>query len=153
MNTTERPGVVALVTDALGRSADLIQTEIRLARVELGEKAEALIPAVDIFEDSNGITLRADLPGVSRDRLDIQVEDDTLTIAGPALALVLGSGFEGAVAEMRLAAEIPFSKLPGFPLPAVPGHAGRRHSSVRRVDGGAADARRRLRRSPRRQRM
>lgn len=42
MNTTERPGVVALVTDALGRSADLIQTEIRLARVELGEKAEAL---------------------------------------------------------------------------------------------------------------
>ncbi|WP_289297636.1 phage holin family protein [uncultured Reyranella sp.] len=42
MNTTERPGVVALVTDALGRSAGLIQTEIRLARVELGEKAEAL---------------------------------------------------------------------------------------------------------------
>ena len=42
MNTTERPGMVALVTDALGRSADLIQTEIRLARVELGEKADAL---------------------------------------------------------------------------------------------------------------
>lgn len=42
MNTPERPGVVALVTDALGRSADLIQTEIRLARVEIGEKAEAL---------------------------------------------------------------------------------------------------------------
>ncbi|TAJ92837.1 MAG: phage holin family protein [Reyranella sp.] len=46
MNTTERPGVVALVTDALGRSADLIQTEIRLARVELGEKAEALKTSV-----------------------------------------------------------------------------------------------------------
>ena len=42
MNTTERPGVVALVTDALGRSADLIQTEIRLARVEIGEKADAV---------------------------------------------------------------------------------------------------------------
>lgn len=42
MNTPERPGVVALVTDALGRSADLIQTEIRLARVEIGEKAEAV---------------------------------------------------------------------------------------------------------------
>lgn len=41
MNTTERPGVVGLVTDALGRSADLIQTEIRLARAELGEKADA----------------------------------------------------------------------------------------------------------------
>lgn len=46
MNTTERPGVVALVTDALGRSADLIQTEIRLARVELGEKADALKASV-----------------------------------------------------------------------------------------------------------
>ncbi|MFN4015855.1 MAG: phage holin family protein [Reyranella sp.] len=46
MNSTERPGVVALVTDALGRSADLIQTEIRLARVELGEKAEALKTSV-----------------------------------------------------------------------------------------------------------
>ena len=46
MNSTERPGVVALVTDALGRSADLIQTEIRLARVELGEKADALKTSV-----------------------------------------------------------------------------------------------------------
>jgi hypothetical protein len=46
MNTTDRPGVVALVTDALGRSADLIQTEIRLARVELGEKADALKTSV-----------------------------------------------------------------------------------------------------------
>ena len=46
MNTTERPGMVALVTDALGRSADLIQTEIRLARVELGEKADALKTSV-----------------------------------------------------------------------------------------------------------
>lgn len=42
MNTAERPGVVALVSDALLRSADLVQTEIRLARAELGEKAEAL---------------------------------------------------------------------------------------------------------------
>ncbi len=46
MNTTERPGVVTLVTDALGRSADLIQTEIRLARVEVGEKVEALKASV-----------------------------------------------------------------------------------------------------------
>lgn len=46
MNNTERPGVVSLVTDALGRSADLIQTEIRLARVEIGEKADALRTSV-----------------------------------------------------------------------------------------------------------
>ncbi|MDI1266369.1 MAG: phage holin family protein [bacterium] len=37
----ERPGIATLVTDALSRSADLLQTEFRLARAELGEKAEA----------------------------------------------------------------------------------------------------------------
>ena len=46
MNTPERPGVVGLGTDALARSADLIQTEIRLARVEIGEKADALRTSV-----------------------------------------------------------------------------------------------------------
>ena len=39
--TADRPGVVALVADALSRSADLVQAEFHLARAELGEKAEA----------------------------------------------------------------------------------------------------------------
>ncbi len=60
----------------------------------------ALIPAVDIFEDSNGITLRADLPGVARDRLDIQVEDDTLTIAGDA-AIEMPEGMKPLYADVR----------------------------------------------------
>ena len=38
----DRPGIATLVADALSRSADLLQTEFRLARAELGEKAEAL---------------------------------------------------------------------------------------------------------------
>lgn len=42
MSGQERPGIVNLVADALSRSADLLQTEFRLARAELGEKAEAL---------------------------------------------------------------------------------------------------------------
>ena len=41
-----------------------------------------LTPAVDVFENKQGITLLADLPGVSKDKLDIQVEADTLTIEG-----------------------------------------------------------------------
>ncbi len=40
----------------------------------------ALTPPVDVIEDSAGITLYADLPGVSRDKLQLQVEADTLTI-------------------------------------------------------------------------
>ncbi|MGJ7568404.1 Hsp20/alpha crystallin family protein [Variovorax sp. GB1R11] len=40
----------------------------------------ALTPAVDVVEDAAGITLYADLPGVSRDKLNLQVEAATLTI-------------------------------------------------------------------------
>jgi HSP20 family molecular chaperone IbpA len=40
----------------------------------------ALTPPVDVIEDSGGITLYADLPGVSRDKLGLDVASDTLTI-------------------------------------------------------------------------
>lgn len=43
-----------------------------------------LQPPVDISEDADGISLVADLPGVSRDRLNIHVDRDTLTIEGEA---------------------------------------------------------------------
>lgn len=42
------------------------------------------VPAVDIFEDPAGITLIADLPGVSKERLRINVESDVLQIEGEA---------------------------------------------------------------------
>ncbi|MGC1818705.1 MAG: Hsp20/alpha crystallin family protein, partial [Casimicrobiaceae bacterium] len=37
-----------------------------------GRSDAALIPPVDVIEDSAGITLRADLPGVPRDKLSLQ---------------------------------------------------------------------------------
>lgn len=37
-----RPGVVTLLTAALAQSADLVQTEFRLARAEMAEKLAAL---------------------------------------------------------------------------------------------------------------
>jgi len=40
----------------------------------------ALTPPVDVIEDANGITLYADLPGVSREKLNLHIESDTLTI-------------------------------------------------------------------------
>ena len=39
-----------------------------------------MAPPVDIFENRHGITLYADLPGVARDKLDVRVQDGTLTI-------------------------------------------------------------------------
>jgi HSP20 family molecular chaperone IbpA len=48
------------------------------------KKGAAIVPAVDIYEDAHGITLWADLPGVSRDRLKVQVQDGNLFIEGEA---------------------------------------------------------------------
>jgi purine-nucleoside phosphorylase len=42
----------------------------------------------------------------------------------PRLAIVLGTGFESALAELRVAQKIPYARIPGFRQPAVPGHAG-----------------------------
>jgi HSP20 family protein len=40
----------------------------------------ALTPPVDVMEDAMGLTLYADLPGVSKEKLHLQVESDKLTI-------------------------------------------------------------------------
>lgn len=45
---------------------------------------QALMPAVDIVENDNGITLLADMPGVSKDRLTVRVDGENLTIEGSA---------------------------------------------------------------------
>ncbi|MFP6557081.1 Hsp20/alpha crystallin family protein [Paraburkholderia sp. B3] len=42
-------------------------------------------PAVDVFEDSRGITLYADLPGVPREKLDVRVQDGSLNIEAEAV--------------------------------------------------------------------
>jgi HSP20 family protein len=39
-----------------------------------------VVPPVDVFENESGITLLADLPGVSRDRLGVRVDGDTLIL-------------------------------------------------------------------------
>lgn len=61
-----------------------------------------LIPPVDVVEDSSGITLYADLPGVSKDKLSLNVEADTLTIEGD-LGLATPEGMEATYAEVGLA--------------------------------------------------
>lgn len=46
------------------------------------ERTRYLIPAVDIFETENGLTLLCDMPGVSGDGFDIRVDNGVLTIRG-----------------------------------------------------------------------
>jgi HSP20 family protein len=59
-----------------------------------------LMPPVDVIEDATGITLLADLPGVSKDALDVRIDSDTLTIDG-RLTLATPQGMTASHAEVR----------------------------------------------------
>lgn len=48
------------------------------------EQRRAVQPAIDVFETDASITLLADMPGVPREQLEIQVEGDSLLIQGEA---------------------------------------------------------------------
>ena len=47
-------------------------------------------PPVDIYETDNALMLLADMPGVSKEDLEVRVDQDTLTIQGKAKDLVPG---------------------------------------------------------------
>lgn len=68
---------------------------------ETEREVAALMPPVDVIEDAQGITLYADMPGVPKDKLNLQVEADTLTIEGE-LALDMPAGMEASHAEVSL---------------------------------------------------
>lgn len=61
-----------------------------------------LVPAVDIVEDQDGITLHADLPGVDRENLRIDVDNDTLTLEG-TVDLGESASIEPLYTEVRVA--------------------------------------------------
>ena len=60
-----------------------------------------LLPPVDVIEDTSGITLYADLPGVPKDKLQLRVEGDQLRLEGE-LGLALPQGMQAHHAEVRL---------------------------------------------------
>lgn len=61
----------------------------------------ALLPPVDVMEDSTGITLYADLPGVPKDKLHLRVEGDQLAIEAD-LGLAVPEGMTAGHAEVSL---------------------------------------------------
>ncbi|SFQ30901.1 Molecular chaperone IbpA, HSP20 family [Variovorax sp. OK605] len=82
---------------ATGRSARQDSGVSDNARYE----ASALTPPVDVIEDINGITLYADLPGVSREGLNLHVEASTLTIDAES-ALKVAEGLKISHTEVAL---------------------------------------------------
>jgi len=61
------------------------------AREETRSSDKYLKPAVNIIETENGLTLTADIPGASKETLDINVEKGILTINAPLARSVPGS--------------------------------------------------------------
>ncbi len=68
---------------------------------EIAARETAMLPPVDVIEDASGITLLADLPGVSKDTLNLQLEADSLTIEGD-LALSTPQDMTSNHAEVRV---------------------------------------------------
>lgn len=68
-------------------------------QADTGSTEAALMPPVNVYEDAAGITLYADLPGVPKDKLAVQVQGDILTIKGEVV-LDLPEGMEASYAEV-----------------------------------------------------
>lgn len=68
-----------------------------------GSSLRYAVPPVDVFEDEGSITLLADLPGVSRERLGVRVDGDNLVIEGTA-EVPAPATIEMIYGEARLAA-------------------------------------------------
>lgn len=67
---------------------------------ETGESGYVLRPPVNVFEDADGITLEADMPGVSRDRLQLKVDRDSLLVEGD-IHFDVPEGMEPLHADIR----------------------------------------------------
>ena len=59
-----------------------------------------LRPPVDVFENSDGITLWADMPGVSRERLNLHVDGSSLLLEGN-IEFPMAENLEALHAEVR----------------------------------------------------
>ena len=60
------------------------------SREETRSQEQYVTPPVDIYETQEGLIVKADLPGVARDSMDIRVENNLLTIRANAAHVAPG---------------------------------------------------------------
>jgi HSP20 family protein len=73
-------------------------TEVEATKARAEELT--LAPPVDIFEDAHGITVQAEMPGVSKDRLNVQADRNSLLIEGEAV-IDMPAGMEALYADVQ----------------------------------------------------
>ena len=90
----------------------------RLVDQMWGGRQESWLPAVDVFDKQDAVVLKAELAGMDPDDIEIEVEDNVLTIKGERK-------FEETVDEERYyRVERRLRQLPAQPRPAA-GREGR----------------------------
>jgi HSP20 family protein len=72
----------------------------RSGDVEKRAPETVLRAPVDIFEDAEGITLLADMPGVDREHLNLEVANDALTVEGE-VKIDMPQDMEALYADVR----------------------------------------------------
>jgi HSP20 family protein len=80
---------MALVRWDQGREIDSLQSEMNRVfdaffgtRSGEGGVTRRWVPAIDVVEDAGHLMLRADLPGMTEDDVEIEVKDGVLTVSG-----------------------------------------------------------------------
>jgi len=62
---------------------DLIAIQDRVQRMVNDNATEGTwVPPVDIFQDKDNLVLRAEVPGIDKDAIDVRVENGLLTLQG-----------------------------------------------------------------------
>lgn len=70
------------MTDAEGRELKVKSKQEVASPAEETKPGPVFTPDVDIFENDTGITLLADMPGVTSEDLEIDLRENVLTLAG-----------------------------------------------------------------------
>jgi HSP20 family molecular chaperone IbpA len=64
------------------------------------ERETLLVPAVDIFEDPHQITVQAEMPGVSKNKLNVQADRNGLLIEGD-MEIDMPTGLAALYADLQ----------------------------------------------------
>jgi HSP20 family molecular chaperone IbpA len=90
------------ITTGKGEHTNAVNTSNANNGARVAARQEpALTPAVDVIEDASGITLFADLPGVPKDKLNLQLDTDNLIIEGE-VAIDAPENMQSSHAEIKV---------------------------------------------------
>jgi HSP20 family protein len=87
---------------ALGRITDLRDEIDRLFEAPLARTSEFLgwTPAFDVYEDKDNFVVKAELPGMKKEDINVSLHDGSLVISGERQAETPGEGTEVYRAEL-----------------------------------------------------